>query len=598
MAYNLTKTLSANPRHGSVNSTQYTSLGSGYTMIQADGAAFVSSGVIPGDGVGIDSSTSNDSVGVDNLVVYVMNETMLVVRNSHTTEAGAGTVVVSGGAHQLDIVDETDITWHDIVSAVALPEIVSREYSSASVAFPEKQYSVFRAQLRDIDVQTPNQDSVWRSQHDVVFRPMSSISGTGLANSMDDGFLMTHSTASGDFTWEIGKQVDSGDRSSVTSGSVWIGVNFGQLSNETRTRFRASYLSITAGGGNSINLRGLTGSGNGECFGCLIPSTVVMQANTLELQDVMSSEGQGFVGLTDVEASGNLIVQDSANAGLFLFASADVVVEGLKLSDSAFTPAINLFTTQLVEVRNPQEDYTFSELFAAGATTLKAKSYTWRPRIVKRNAPHGPTDEYSGDLVVPVSGATVDAALVSLTPTVITPSGTLSAGDYTITINGDDFTVTNPASRAALCTSMQNAINAGAQPVTAVGTNNFSLSDNTRRAVRITPDDLSVPIHVETSAPNEPWEFDATAQVSGEVLPGSPFTSDGDGFINSASGIVVQTHKERKQNNTEVDRRILAYRVSAPGFRPIIGRLDPTKETEEDVVLEPWNPNRTNPRRN
>lgn len=576
MAYTLTKAYNGN-KEASVNSTQFTALvGGTLTLIECATATFITNEVEPGDGAVVASSTSNNGTHV---VQSVLSETLIVVAFAGTTEAGAGTVVVQAAAHTLLIENEATVDWATIATNVGDDSICSRKRTSGqetgagATASTGMKYWIVRNTIITIRIHNPAAgiETVWTGLREIVYRP-----GHSSLSAAQSGWQISHVAGdSGSLVLELGELSDTADRDTMQNGCALFGFFDVFAQNEVTVKAYASLIVLAATNSNFHPEPGATGKGPGQVFGCLVDGQIAIQAGAgtdgVEFsQTINMSSGNGILPQNTIDVFS--FHQAQANSVSALVFVTGALLAAMRLGNTT-TPMMNLIIATATFL-DPQEDYTFGELMQATSSATGKKAYTWTPTFMTINDKQGAGE----GTIEPVSGIYVEAEYIEITRIVqIGSANPAPDGDYTVTINGTNFTHAAVSQSASVIGgALTVLINAGAEPVVATNVKNGSSFD-----IAIIPDDLHVAMTIELSSPSTTM----TLKANSAAVTGFPDTTDVAGQIGSKT-VEVVTEVKVGSTSEGLIHKMLRYNISHPQFEPFQKQIYLTAKTTETVYVE------------
>jgi len=542
-------------------------------------------GVVRGDSGELVGSISNDAAYV---VLDVIDANTIEVFPAPTVEAAAGTLTIREQNNFLVIQDEAVVSAASIAAAMALLDSRLFELKFTTPAQTAgREFRIYGFLIRvfffnntvaaTTDLLSENE--VWFLDWDGAQR-----SSPGIAS---EWFIAGNNTAvvGAQSNINFGSLADPLDPRSVQNGSVLLGGSIANLPNgELSISIYGSYLHS---GASQLFYVVYDGPGEGALAGSIVNAGLIApnSGGTLEtLQTVIhNSPNFGIAPLGPIASAANFLQADSSNFGI-IFSAVEVILREVELSDAAFNPMQFLFNSA-AQFIDPREDYTAAELFQL-SNSAAAKSYTFNPRFTDINFVTGPS---------PLVGAEVSIERVSDGHYMRVLNQT--DGTYTITINGVDHTHISVAqSVPALRSSLVAAINAGSEPVSSVpATTLVNLGNN---AFIINADVADTPFTIVVTTEPAPGDLEVDQPPQGGAalvlqqdyreipIPGSPFTVDGNGRINT-NGVEIAAFVGYE---TGLAMRFinLQYRiiVEGNGFRRVLDGFKPTAPFLADFPVE------------
>lgn len=553
MTYTFNETYSGT-KTSAANIAEVDPIGSTFSYVRfSSGFNALTNDVVPGDGLTIASSTNNNG---QYMISAVLAEQEVVVRAALTASGADGTGQGDVGVHTLNIQDEATIDWSTIATQIARPEVV-REVPMAGEA--DYRFTLFAHLLANIAISTTGMGSsvTWSSEREVAcYRQVNDSTPWRAAFGSGDP---------GDFTLNLGRVATGGSgRDAVQDGSVWIGFDSAGAGANYVNQWRGSFVAAAqdsdmVGGGN-----------DGLYFHCLLYGDMRITNTNNEIQSVSNPSldgGLALIGSTDFMAD---FTQCASGVTAAQVLGAPVTATGVKLATGFAEPWVYVFL-QNFTVLDPKEDYTMTQLFQTRAGTFGLKSYTYNPTFTLGYPAMG---EF-----VPANGVRVQIFQVNVDRTIEVDGS--DDGLYRVTINGVNFDHNAVSETAAqIRTGLINAINAGAEPVTAVDQTVTGLAT----PFVINADDPDVKFTLSVSAPLSNLVIDEVDEVS--VFTGN---TDANGQLAAGAGVQLDVTRRRGTGGGDGrdDFRNFRVLIEDETVHPVNSVFRPTEKVEGFCPLVP-----------
>jgi hypothetical protein len=359
--------------------------------ISGTGIDFAAAGVQRNDRVLIPGSTSNDGawfVKANPTVVGTITVRPLNGGANIVSEAGAGTIEVRVGTHEVLVTDEASPTFANLFSTGT---VHASRGSGAIADYRISEVMVTNAGATDVYAllgigmirfhQTAAGSSDWISSNELVFD--AQIESAGIPVSCSDA-------AASLSTFQLGTQAGS-DLASASEGSAHFAIS---VQANKSAPYSSTFANLTGKVFGSFMRWDPTfqfawppGGATGGSIFYGVPEVPAFGSSGSELDTCTQYGGEAWhVYGASFESTALTVTSSSALA--YMPNLGAVTVSGLKITDATSTPMFDVFGTTVCSILDPAGDYTGAEIFFCNATSpgIGLVEYTWNPTFVERDA--------------------------------------------------------------------------------------------------------------------------------------------------------------------------------------------------------------------